>query len=239
MFCKNCGANLPDGATFCGSCGSKQDVPVQTPVAPVDGHSQQSQTQTQAVRGYTPQLNLNGFAIGHVKGMRLIAFIAMALVAIFAITEYMYMKVSAMGQSFEYSFNFMELFDGNLLNGDPATGYTIFMYIILITNIVALAACAGYIAFTFIGGPAANSPLAIQKCILCATVALVALAVGLICCFICPSPVPKEANEFMSQADISTDYGFGYGFLGWFSIIIVAAVRFYVLPICMKESVNG
>ena len=29
MFCKNCGASMPDGASFCSQCGAKVDVPVE------------------------------------------------------------------------------------------------------------------------------------------------------------------------------------------------------------------
>ena len=267
MFCKNCGANLPEGASFCGSCGSQQEAPVQNPVPPAQnsGYSQetsggynnqphnysqeasgdysnQSYDYSQETSGgynnqsqrYSTQLSLNSFSIGALSGMRLIAFIAMALVAIFSITEFMYMEVGGNGGSYDYSFNFMEIFDGNLLKGEVATGYKVLMYLILFSNIVTLLACAGYIVFSFMGGQYANSPMAIQKCSICATVALVALVAGLIFCFICPSPMPEEANAFLSRSQVNID--FGYGVLGWFSIIIVAAVRFYALPVCMKDA---
>jgi conserved hypothetical protein TIGR00266 len=35
MFCNKCGAPLPDGTRFCGSCGARQDVPA-APVKPAD-----------------------------------------------------------------------------------------------------------------------------------------------------------------------------------------------------------
>ena len=33
MFCKNCGAALPDGSKFCGACGTQQDAAA--PASPV------------------------------------------------------------------------------------------------------------------------------------------------------------------------------------------------------------
>ena len=52
----------------------------------------------------------------------------------------------------------------------------------LFSNIVALAGCVGYLVFSFMGGTAANSPIAVQKCILCSTVVVAALGVGFIAC---------------------------------------------------------
>ena len=79
MFCKNCGANLPEGTTFCSSCGAKQDAPAATPGASAGGYNPQP--------GYSTQLNLTNIAIGNVKGMRLLGLIVMAILFIFSITS--------------------------------------------------------------------------------------------------------------------------------------------------------
>jgi len=235
MFCKNCGANLPDGTTFCGSCGTKQDVQQQAPVQP--------QTPVSPAGGYQPQLNfnLNNFAIGNVSGMRLIGIIVMAIIAVLTITKYCYLEMSFMGQSQDQSFNFMELFEDGFPGDDTTTGYKIFMYLIVFSNIIALVGAIGYIVFSFLGGPAvAGSQVAIQKRVLCSTVTLVALAVGLVCCFILPSPFDSEtmgeASQYLGENNIEVSAG--YGFAGWFALILAAADRFFVLPAVIKESAN-
>ena len=68
MFCDNCGAQLPDGAVFCGSCGSKTEAaskqasvtptPPPSPepaVAPAASNSYSSSQQT----SYTPSAQSN------------------------------------------------------------------------------------------------------------------------------------------------------------------------------------
>lgn len=209
MFCKNCGANLPDGTTFCGSCGAKQDAPA--PAAAPAG-------------GYVPQLNLNNFALGNVKGMRLVGVIIASIIALLSITKYMY---TGMGED-TANFNFMKLFEDGDIGGEGiSTGYTIFVYLMLFSNIVALAGCVGYLVFSFMGGTAANSPIAVQKCILCSTVVVAALGVGFIACMLCPSPVEGLELEF------------GYNFTGWLALILAAVGRLFVMPAVMKEAMGN
>ena len=43
MFCKNCGANLPEGSMFCGSCGAKFDEPhAASPTPPQHAYATQA-----------------------------------------------------------------------------------------------------------------------------------------------------------------------------------------------------
>jgi uncharacterized membrane protein YvbJ len=45
MICKNCGAELNDGAMFCANCGSRLDIQDQAPATPAPSPIQQQYTQ--------------------------------------------------------------------------------------------------------------------------------------------------------------------------------------------------
>jgi uncharacterized membrane protein YvbJ len=82
MICKNCGAEVTDGAMFCGNCGSRMDVQEKAPIQPApQPASQQYETQySQPNTGYVPQNSYQDrlrepLSTGNFMVMMLVSFI--------------------------------------------------------------------------------------------------------------------------------------------------------------------
>ncbi len=103
MFCKNCGASMPDGSSFCSQCGARADVPVENNV-PAGNHAGDGYGYNQNVQpdysagqqagepyqqGYAGEYYGTGEAaaaqVQTAKKNRLVGIIAVAAVAVIAI----------------------------------------------------------------------------------------------------------------------------------------------------------
>ena len=83
MFCKKCGANIADGASFCKSCGAEQSAPAQQPVQ----QYQQPVAQVQYAypQGYAqPKKKKTGLIIGLIAGGAAIIALVIVLIVVFA-----------------------------------------------------------------------------------------------------------------------------------------------------------
>ena len=137
MFCKNCGASMPDGASFCSQCGAKVDVPVENntqsgyDAGTGYGYNQNVQPDYNGGQQPTPQYQDNGYDGGYygmgdvaaaqvktAKKNKLIGIIAVAAVAVIAIVVVLVLVLGGGGKGAKDVDSLVEKFVSATMDAD-------------------------------------------------------------------------------------------------------------------------